>query len=71
MPARQAISELQKNQFDAYLDCVPVERFPANVDIIRLGRPQPEWQRNAYDRYVATAIEPPSAIADRRKNTLK
>jgi Core-2/I-Branching enzyme len=63
MPARQVISELQKNQFDAYLDYVPVERFPANVDTIRLGRPQPEWQRNAYDRYVAATIKLPSAMS--------
>ena len=68
MPARQVISELQQNQFDAYLDYVPVERSPANVDTIRLGRPQPEWQRNAYDRYVATTIKLPSAIRWPTKN---
>ena len=42
---------------------MPVERFPANVEWAPIGRPQPEWQRNAYDRYVAKTIKLPSAIS--------
>jgi hypothetical protein len=68
MPAQQVITELKENRFDAYLDYVPVERYPVNVDTVRLGRPQREWQRNAYDRYVATTIKLPSAISWPTKN---
>jgi hypothetical protein len=63
MPARQVIKELQESKFDTYLDSLPVERSPADVSTTKLGRPQSEWQRNAYDRYVAKTIKLPSAIA--------
>jgi hypothetical protein len=63
MPGRQVIKELQESKFDAYLDYLPVERSPADISATKLGRPQSEWQRNAYDRYVAKTIKLPSAVA--------
>ena len=71
MPARQAISELQKNQFDAYLDCVPSNGFLLTstlsdwAGLSRSGNATPTIVTSQQQLNLLLLL------ADRRKNTLK
>jgi hypothetical protein len=64
MHGPKVLKELEEGPFDLYMDYQLAERrpVPLKTDRTRIGSSEPEWRRNAYDRYVAKTVMVPPII---------